>query len=240
MLKCVIVDDEPEAINILKAFIAEVPELTVVYSSTNAIDILSFLQGETIDILFVDVNMPKLSGIELIKLIKRLPAAPFFILTTAYSHYAIDGYDNDVLDYLLKPIAFDRFYKAVQKVMLLRNHKEVYETKAYFFVTVDTKNKTIKINHEDILYIEGLKNFVSIYTKPERIVAMLNMKDLEALLPRNKFQRVHKSYIIPTERIKSLVGNAIHLIGGQNVIPLGPTYRAGFIYFLKMNSIKSS
>jgi len=239
MLKAVIVDDEPGAINILKAYVNEIPDIAIVYSSTNVIDVLSFLQNEITDILFLDINMPKINGIELIKLVKKLPVVPFFILTTAHAEYAIDGFDHDVVDYLLKPIAFDRFYKAVQKVSLLKSNKQAYEAKSFFFVTVDTKNKNIKINHDDILYIEGLKNFVSIYTKPEKIIAMLNMKDLANILPKNKFQRVHKSYIIPTERIKSLVGNDIYLIGGTNIIPLGPTYRASFSEFLKKNSIKS-
>jgi DNA-binding LytR/AlgR family response regulator len=240
MLKCVIIDDEIEAINVIKEYTSEIKDLRVVYSSTNVIETLAFLQNEIVDIVFLDINMPKLSGFDAIKIIKKLPVVPYFILTTAYSEHAIDGFEHDVIDYLLKPIAFNRFYKAVQKVMLLKSNKEAYESKSFFFVTVDTKNKTIKINFEDILYIEGLKNFVSIYTKPERIVVMLNMKDLETLLPKDKFMRVHKSYLIPTERIKSLVGNMIYLIGENNVIPLGPTYRAAFTGFLKKNSIKSS
>lgn len=238
MLKCVIVDDEPLAISILKDFISEMKEITVVYSSTDVLEVLTFLQSEIVDILFLDVNMPKLSGIQLIQLIKKLPIVPYFILTTAFSDYAVEGFDHDVVDYLLKPIAFDRFYKAVQKVLLLKSNREAYENKTFFFVTVDSKNKTVKINHDEITYIEGLKNFVSIYTKSERIIAMLNMRDLERILPKQKFQRVHRSYIIPTENIKSLVGNTIHLLGHQNVIPLGQTYRTSFIEFLRKNSIK--
>jgi DNA-binding LytR/AlgR family response regulator len=241
MIKCAILDDELLAVSILREFISEIPELHLVKFSTNEIEVLTYLQNERVDILFLDVDMPKISGIEFIKLVKQLPSPPFFVLTTAHPQYAVLGFEHDVSDYLLKPIAFDRFYKAVQKVMLQinRSHKEDHEAKSYFFVKVDTKNKTVKINHEDILYIEGLKNFVSIYTAAERIVALLNMKDLEKLLPSSKFQRVHKSYIIPSGRIKSLEGNRIYLTGGQSVIPLGPTYRPAFVAFLNRNSIKS-
>jgi DNA-binding LytR/AlgR family response regulator len=238
MLKCAIVDDETSAINILKEFIGEIPDLTLVMYSTNSIEALLYLQKEPVDILFLDVNMPKLSGLDLVRLIQKLPQVPYFILTTAYSKYAIEGYEHDVLDYLLKPISFDRFLKAVQKVNAQTIQKKVEDKKTYFFVNVDTKNKTVKINFDDIQYIEGLKNFVSIHTKNERIIAMLNLKDLENILPVEKFQRIHKSFIIPIETIKSLQGNQIYLNGVSATIPLGPTYRTPFVEFLKRNSIK--
>src|SRR5882757_6222600 len=139
MIKCAIVDDEHQAVSILKEFISEIPELHLVKFSTNEIELLSYLQSERVDILFLDVDMPKISGIEFIKLVKKLPSPPFFVLTTAHPQYAVQGFEHDVSDYLLKPIAFDRFYKAVQKVMLQINarHKDDHEAKSYFFVKVD-------------------------------------------------------------------------------------------------------
>jgi DNA-binding LytR/AlgR family response regulator len=241
MLKCVIIDDEQHAINILAAFIAELPDVKLMWSTTNAVENIDRLHQEGVDLIFLDINMPKISGFELMKLIKKSGYHPNFIFTTAYSEYAVQGFEYEAVDYLLKPIAFDRFLRAVQKVRLLLPQNapgKEQEGKNYIFVKVDSKNNAVKINFKDILYIEGLKNYVSIFTTTERTVALLNMKDLEDCLPKQQFLRVHRSYIIPMERIKSINGNRIFLTDCNDVIPIGETYRSLFADFLSKNSIR--
>lgn len=241
MLNCVIIDDEQPAINILTAFVNELDDLKLIWTSTNPLENIDRFQKEKVDLVFLDINMPKISGFDLINLIKKAGNAPKFILTTAYSEYAVKGFEYEAIDYLLKPIAFERFLSAVQKVKLLTqpNRSDLSnESKNYCFVKVDHKNKAVKINFADILYIEGLKNYVSIFTTDSRVVTLLNMKNLEESLPKDKFLRIHRSYIIPIRNIKSVDGNRIYLTGCDFAIPIGESYRGMFAEFMDSNSIK--
>lgn len=231
MIRCLVVDDEPLALDILEDYISKVPFLTLVKTTTSAIEGLSLVQNDAIDLVFLDVQMPELTGIQFLKIINGKCDV---ILTTAYSQYALDGYDLDVVDYLLKPIAFDRFYKAAQKVLQSSGNTnssapEVLSVqKNHDFIFVKTEHKIQKIYLDDILYIEGLKDYISIFTRSERIITLQNMKKMEESLPSKSFIRVHKSYIIALGKIESIERSRIQI--GEKTIPIGDTYRE---YFFK-------
>lgn len=233
MIRCLVVDDEPLALDILEDYIKKVPFLTLVKTTTSAFEGLSLVQSGTIDLVFLDVQMPELTGIQFLKIINGKCEV---ILTTAYSQYALDGYDLDVVDYLLKPIAFDRFYKAAQKVLQNKgiNQTSITELPAvqqnnHDFIFVKTEHKIQKIYLNDILYIEGLKDYISIFTKKERIITLQNMKKMEESLPSKSFVRVHKSYIIALGKIESIERSRIFI--SDKTIPIGDTYRD---YFFKL------
>jgi DNA-binding LytR/AlgR family response regulator len=232
MIRCLVVDDEPLALDILEDYIKKVPFLTLVKTTTSAIEGLSLVQSGAIDLVFLDVQMPELTGIQFLKIINGKCDV---ILTTAYSQYALDGYDLDVVDYLLKPIAFDRFYKAAQKVLQAKgnNHSSVPELQSvkqnnHDFIFIKTEHKIQKIYLDNILYIEGLKDYISIFTATERIITLQNMKKMEESLPAKSFIRVHKSYIISLGKIESIERSRIQI--GDKIIPIGDTYRD---YFFK-------
>jgi two-component system LytT family response regulator len=231
MIRCLVVDDEPLALDILEDYINKVPFLTLVKTTTSAIEGLSLVQNDAIDLVFLDVQMPELTGIQFLKIINGKCDV---ILTTAYSQYALDGYELDVVDYLLKPIAFDRFYKAAQKVLQSAGngqavqHEALTANSAHDFIFVKTEHKIQKIYLDDILYIEGLKDYISIFTGNERIITLQNMKKMEESLPSRSFIRVHKSYIIAISKIESIERSRIQI--GDKVIPIGDTYRE---YFFK-------
>lgn len=231
MIRCLVVDDEPLALDILEDYISKVPFLTLVKTTTSAIEGLSLVQNDAIDLVFLDVQMPELTGIQFLKIINGKCDV---ILTTAYSQYALDGYDLDVVDYLLKPIAFDRFYKAAQKVLQSSGNTNssapevLLVQKNHDFIFVKTEHKIQKIYLDDILYIEGLKDYISIFTRSERIITLQNMKKMEESLPSKSFIRVHKSYIIALGKIESIERSRIQI--GEKIIPIGDTYRE---YFFK-------
>lgn len=231
MIRCLVVDDEPLALDILEDYISKVPFLTLIKTTTSAIEGLSLVQNDAIDLVFLDVQMPELTGIQFLKIINGKCDV---ILTTAYSQYALDGYELDVVDYLLKPIAFDRFYKAAQKVLQNSGNTNSSATevlavqKNHDFIFVKTEHKIQKIYLDDILYIEGLKDYISIFTRSERIITLQNMKKMEESLPSTSFIRVHKSYIIALGKIESIERSRIQI--GEKIIPIGDTYRE---YFFK-------
>ena len=217
--------------SILEDYISKVPFLTLVKTTTSAIEGLSLVQSDAIDLVFLDVQMPELTGIQFLKIINGKCDV---ILTTAYSQYALDGYELDVVDYLLKPIAFDRFYKAAQKVLQSSGNTnssapEVLSVqKNHDFIFVKTEHKIQKIYLDDILYIEGLKDYISIFTRSERVITLQNLKKMEESLPSKSFIRVHKSYIIALGKIESIERSRIQI--GEKIIPIGDTYRE---YFFK-------
>jgi len=237
-LKCIAVDDEPLALDIIEDYISKVPFLELVKRTENAIEALQIVQAGGIDLVFLDVQMPDLTGIQFLKI---ATGKSNFILTTAYSQYALESYDLNVSDYLLKPIAFDRFYKAVEKVNNLVLKSEVPAAPAPLltvsapqastqsvqdFIFVKTEHKIQKIQLDDILYIEGLKDYISIFTKTERVITLQNMKKMEETLPQTQFIRVHKSYIISLDKIESIERSRISIVG--KIIPIGDTYREEF------------
>lgn len=235
MISCLIVDDEQSAIDILSTFVAKTPFLSLVGSITNPLEALGIIQSQPVDLLFLDIHMPQLSGLDLLRMLKGKTNV---ILTTAYSEFAVESFELDALDYLLKPIAFERFLKAAQKALntsLEPSPRWQPEEKAddYIFVKTESKGKMIKINFSDILYVEGLKNYLSINTSQESIVTLLNIKDLEERLPPRQFMRVHKSYIVSLDKIRAIDGNQILFKTMKAYVPLGETYRAAFFEALQ-------
>lgn len=244
-MRCLIVDDEPLAHAILSDYIRKVPFLELVGATTSPIDALTQVQRGAVDLVFLDIQMPELTGMQFLKLVERAVSESRcrVILTTAYSTYALEGYEHNVVDYLLKPISFERFYKAVQKVFPPVNAEKVEvppavaapdnalttiqpEPIAKDFIFVKTEYRLQRVDLSEILYCEGLKDYVSIYTPTERILTLQTMKSLDEKLPINQFARVHKSYIVALNRIESIERNRIFI--QKAVIPIGDTYRDGF------------
>jgi DNA-binding LytR/AlgR family response regulator len=232
MIRCLVVDDEHLALHILEDYIAKVPFLQLIKSTTNPIEALTLVQEGNIDLIFLDVQMPELTGIQFLKIANGKAKV---ILTTAYPQYALEGYELDVVDYLLKPIAFDRFFKSVQKAQGIIQPSAKVEIKAEAsvqqdflndFIFVKTEHKIQKVYLKDILYIEGLKDYISIFTPAERIITLQGMKKMEDALPEKYFMRVHKSYIISINKIDSIERSRIWI--GEKIIPIGDTYREEF------------
>jgi DNA-binding LytR/AlgR family response regulator len=231
MLNCIIVDDDPQSIKVLANHIEKTPFLTLVTTFTESVNALAFLQDTPIDLLFSDVEMPDLTGIELLEIINNRCKV---ILSTGHAEYALEGYEHDVVDFLLKPVSFDRFLKAAQKAYRQSiSPLSVGNQEEFLMVKTEGKGRMRRININDIHYIEGLKNYVSIYTQNDRIITLLNIRDLEKRLPASNFFRVHKSYIVAIDKIKAIDGNQIILDNNsksQTVIPIGATYRPSFFH----------
>jgi DNA-binding LytR/AlgR family response regulator len=230
---CIIVEDEPLARNLLSAYISKVPRLELRQSFSNALDALEYLRENPVDVLFSDIQMPEVTGITLLKLLKT---KPLIFLTTAYSEYALEGYELEVYDYFLKPISFERFLKAVEKgIARLDGNvsqpistiiQEVQSAPNQDYIFVKDGTKLVKINLSDILYIEGLKDYVCIYTPQKKIISLQTMKSLEASLPSDRFVRVHNSFIIAFSAIEEIEKD--RLVINKSTIPISDTYKKAF------------
>jgi DNA-binding LytR/AlgR family response regulator len=228
-----IVDDEPLALHVLEDYISKIPFLKLVKATTNPIEALTLVQEKEAELVFLDVQMPELTGIQFLRIANGKAKV---ILTTAYPQYALEGYELDVIDYLLKPIAFERFFKSVQKAQAVLQPtakpvqaEQVLQPKQDFlsdFIFVKTEHKIQKVYLNEILFIEGLKDYISIFTPAERIITLQNMKKMEDALPARNFIRVHKSYIVSINKIDSIERSRIFI--GDKVIPVGDTYRDEF------------
>ena len=239
MIKCIIIDDEVLARRLLKDYIGKIPELELVAQFENPLQAKTVIAEQKIDLMFLDIQMPEITGIEFLKSLKEKPLT---ILTTAYSEYALQSYELDVIDYLLKPFPFKRFYSAVNKVLDYLQFKsaavnaaashdvaiESYE-EGYFFVKADYK--ITRINFREILFIEGLKEYIRIHTENKKLVTYFSMQKMEELLPRRYFFRVHKSYIANLQKIDSIKGNVLFISG--NEVLLSKSRRNEF--FTKIN-----
>ncbi|PKP28429.1 MAG: DNA-binding response regulator [Bacteroidetes bacterium HGW-Bacteroidetes-18] len=230
-MKCIIIDDEPLALELLEDFVSKIPNLELVSACSNAIEAVSILQKNKIDLIFLDIEMPEFTGIEFIK---SLDVKPLFIFTTAYSHYAVEGFNLNAVDYLVKPIPFHRFLKAInraQDLFLLKKAEnspsiKTLESPNFIFVKSDYEN--IKLNFADIKYFEGLKDYIKIFsTSHKPILTLSNFKKIEEKLPEELFVRVHRSYIVSLKYINSVQRNRI-LIDGVR-IPIGQNYKDEFI-----------
>lgn len=226
----VIVDDEFLARKLLQDYVSKVDSLNLVASCSSAIEATEVLNNNAVDILFLDIQMPDITGLEFVKSMKKMPAV---IFTTAYSEYAIDAFDLGVVDYLLKPFDFPRFFQSISKVMGktakeegidnsdIRDIKDVNNTADYLIVKADYK--LYKIDYDDLLFIEGQHEYVTFHTKQRRITALFALKDLEEILPADKFIRVHKSYIVSFKQIQDLDKTQLTVAGEK--IPIGGNYR---------------
>jgi len=232
MIRCIVVDDKPLAIDVLKHYISKVPSLTLSFSTVNPLEALNkVLEGE-VDLVFLDIQMPELSGLQFMKIVK---GKCLVVLTTAYAEYALEGFDNDAVDYLLKPVSFERFYKAVEKAQLILNGQAEtakpntimpIKEKEVSHIFVKTDYKLVRVNVSDILYIEGLQNYVMIYTATEKITSLQTMKKTEDQLPADEFIRIHKSFIVAINKINSIERNRVNI--GERTIALGEVYREAF------------
>ena len=215
-INCIILDDEPLAVELLKKHAAENENLNVLFATTEVFDAIDFLKNNKVEVIFTDIQMPELTGIQLMKILDK---SQKFIVTTAYPNYALESFNFHVIDYLLKPITKERFDLAVKKYTELFA-QQVTNSTSYLFVKAD--GKQVKINFSDLIYVEGLKDYIRIHTKNEKIMVLETMKSFENKLPIN-FKRIHRSYIINLDFLTSIDGNSVYL--NQKIIPIGETYR---------------
>jgi len=234
-LTCLVIDDKPLAVEILTEYINKTPFLELAASTTSSIEGLMLLRQQNIKLVFLDIQMPELTGMDFIKIAGKDCRV---ILTTAYPDYALDGYEHDVVDYLLKPISYDRFYRAAEKAfrMLDSNRLDINgitspQNNPPEYIFVKTEHRIIKINTADILYIESLQNYISIFTGNERIMSLQTLKKTEDQLPAKEFVRVHKSYIVALRHIKAIERSRIFI--GDDIIPIGDNYRSAFFRMIE-------
>ncbi|MDY0903412.1 LytTR family DNA-binding domain-containing protein [Pedobacter sp. CFBP9032] len=231
MINCIIVDDEEHAIEVIQHYLKSIAAIQILATFTNPIDALSFLNNNSVDLIFLDIHMPEISGIEFIQTMNNKDTK--VILTTAYKEFATSGFDLDVVDYLVKPIPLPRFLQAIGKVQKNINSKKVIQPitqdHEYFMVKTEAKGKMLKINIAEIDFVEGMKNYVAFHHNGIRTLALLAMKDVEEHLPKNQFIRVQKSFIIALNRITSIDGNRVILKGISAEILIGETYRKDFL-----------
>lgn len=224
MINCLVIDDEPFAVNLLEEYISQVPYLHLQHKCYNALEALSYLKTARPDLIFLDINMPHLSGMQLVSL---LPPDQPFIFTTAYSEFAVDSYEKSAVDYLLKPITFERFLLAVNKVVKLKagasSNGDAAGGQKLF---LKTGKAIVQLEYDDVLLVEGLKDYVVFHTNETKHVVYKRMKDLEETLPA-QFSRVHLSYIINRHHIRRIEDNHVHI--GAERIPISEKYRESFL-----------
>ncbi len=229
-MTCIIIDDEPLARQGMQMHLKNMPQLTLLGSFSNPLDAISVLQQNTIDLLFLDINMPEMSGLDFVKTLKN---SPMVIFATAYPQYALDSYELDAVDYLLKPIRFERFVKAVNKA---QNYLDLLQSKDgtnnqvesvnHDFIYIKADRKYFKIAFRDILYIEGLKDYVILHTPERKVITAMNLKTIFDQLPPSVFARISKSYIVNTEHIVSFDTFTVYL---NNIeLPIGNNFKDDF------------
>jgi len=235
MIRCYILDDEQPAIDIIKLYISKIPELLLVGTNINPISAVEFIKNNHIDLIFIDIHMDEMNGLQVIK---TLGNKYKYVLCTAYSEFAINGYDLDAIDYLLKPITFQRFERSItrfDKHISLSNSSNKNNIDDYIYVKTESKGMMLKIDLSDILYIEARNNYVAFHLEHKQILSYLSLKDLEEKLSHLDFLRVHKSYIVPLKRISTVQNCKIYLKNVAIPIPLSSAYKE---FFLKKVSTK--
>jgi len=242
MINVIIVDDEPLALDVLETYIQKLPKLNLVQRCKNAIEANDALENHDIDLMFLDIQMPQLTGTDFLKTLSK---PPLVIFTTAYANYALEGFELNAVDYLLKPISLERFMKAVNKAVEqieLQNNSasessDQKDQNDFIFVKAD--KKLIKIKYGEILYIEGLKDYVIIRMETGRVITLQTMKSLEEKLPSHLFKRIHRSYIVAIDKIKAVVGNMVEVIekGQAKHLPVGKNYRDQLLAIINENRL---
>jgi DNA-binding LytR/AlgR family response regulator len=234
-----IVDDEPLARELLESYVLQIDELKLVKSSSNAIEAFTFMQYNAVDLLFLDIQMPQITGIELLKSLKNKPTV---ILTTAYREYAFEAFDLDVVDYLLKPISFDRFLRGIGKIKQLKQHVELISNEdtavpsfndAYLYLKEN--REMVKVFLNDILYIESLRDYVRVKTSKGEVITYQKISYLEQKLPANKFIRVHRSFIVATDKVISFTPSTVKI--NTIEIPIGRNYKNTTLKVLTQNNV---
>ena len=222
MIRCMIVDDEPLAQQVLQNYISRVPDLKLQHTCRTAMEAFELLHKEKIDLLFLDIHMPVMDGLSFLRSLKNPPSV---IFTTAFPEHALEGFDLDAVDYLLKPIPFERFLKAVNKTMEQRRSPQSAEaTASSDFMFVKADNKLVKVNFGDILFVEAMKDYLRIYLRDgKKVIVHHTMKKMEETLPSDRFIRVHKSFIASLQAIKSISGNMVEVESHE--LPIGALYK---------------
>lgn len=245
-IRCLLLDDEPLARQVLRTYADRLPFLHVTGECANALEAYEFLRQQEVDLIFCDIEMPQISGLDFLK---ALPHRPLVILTTAYEQYALAGFELDVVDYLLKPVAFDRFWRALEKVKdrLAGQKWKGLPTcppapmeaapAAEAFITIKENGNLVKVALAAIHYVEAMKDYVKIFTPERRLVAYLTLKKLEETLPADQFTRAHKSYIVRNAGIQALQGNMLELATGVQV-PVGMQYREAVLRVLHQHLVR--
>lgn len=220
MMKCIIIDDEYPARVLLNEYASKIPELNVEASFKDPLEAISYLQDKSVDLIFLDIQMPQLGGVEFLKTLNNPPKV---IFTTAYPDYAVEGFKLRVVDYLLKPIKFERFLEAVNKVSELLNLEKNRNTVSDDAIIIKADHRVYRLSYDEILYIEGMKEYVRFHVLDSKITTLESLIKLESILPQNQFYRVHKSYIVNKKMVKSLYANQLEI--GESLIPVGKSYR---------------
>jgi DNA-binding LytR/AlgR family response regulator len=230
MTRCIIVDDEPLARELLVSYVDQLPGLDCVAVCQSALQAFSVLHEQQVDLMLLDIQMPGITGLNFLKSLKNPPAV---IFTTAYMDYAVEAFELEAVDYLLKPITFERFIKAMQKVSPKKEGAIETSLKPaeYPYLFLKVNKRLIKINHEDIIYAEGLGDYIKVYTAAQSYVTYLTMNKLESLLPGQQFARIHRSTIINLGHIQYVEGNFVRI--NSNDLPIGLTYKDGLVQKLR-------
>lgn len=225
-IRCLIVDDEPLSIRIVEKYIEDLPNLRISGTATNAFEAIEVLKNQRIDLIFLDINMPKLSGISLLK---TLSHPPLVVFTTAYSEYAVDGFELDAVDFLLKPFSFERFVKAVQKVeeKLGQKIKTPSNSINKDFIIIKSDKKLYKVAYQSIVRLQAYGDYVKVYTSEKTLLTKERLSNLEAQLPSDKFIKIHRSHIIAAQRIQFLEGNLVNIEGEK--LPISQTHREALL-----------
>jgi two-component system LytT family response regulator len=223
MIKCVIVDDEPLAITLLEDHIRLVSDLQIMLATTNPLEAMEYCRNTNVDLLFLDIQMPKLNGVEIMRLINN---RCIIIVTSAHSEYAILGFEHNIVDYLLKPITLGRFLAAISKA---RDKLDAKNTAIQHdnFVYLKVEQRMHRINFDEILYVQGLRDYVLLYFDNNKITVLQTMKGLMEILPTRSFVRVHKSYIVAIKKVEQI--HKDHIVVNNTIIPIGEFYREGFL-----------
>lgn len=218
MIKCILVDDEPLAQEIVAGYIELHPELELIRKCSNALEAFDALQNEHIDLMFLDIRIPSINGIDFVKALKNPPK---IIFTTAFSEYAVQGFELDAIDYLLKPITPERFEKSIQKLFKVSRREEVSEEKKYTYFKVS--GKLIKVFHADLCYAQSVKDYILLKTTSGSYLTHMTMKHLESLLPGETFIRIHRSYLVNKQHIDALDKSGVKV--ASEMIPIGEHYK---------------
>jgi two-component system, LytTR family, response regulator len=231
LIRCIIVDDEPMARDVIRRYIEKIPTLKLIGEFGNAIDATVFLQEQPVEVIFLDIKMPQLSGTEFVRSLRNVPK---IIFTTAHKEFAHEGFELDVIDYLLKPIRFDRFLRAVnkafpQKYQEIETHGSIANEESkpptsFIYVRVD--RKMIKVLLDDILYVESDKDYVKLFTEKGFVITRQTISSVEAMLPESRFIRIHRSYIISLNKLRSFTAETVEI--GNKELPIGKIYRTNF------------
>lgn len=232
-LRCIIIDDEPIARTGLREYIQDVDFLQLAGEFDNPLKAIDLVQQQKVDLLFLDIQMPRITGLEFLK---TLPHPPQVIFTTAYPNYAVEGFELNAVDYLLKPFSFERFWKAVTRARTLHGQAQAAIPPAgpdYFFIKSDSK--LIRIRLEDILFIEALQNYVAVYTGDKKYITYLTFRSIEEYLPAGQFVKTHKSYIVSAAKVDSIEGNDIRI--GQHHVPISRSEREAVLQQLLQNRL---